>query len=335
MAEAAGGWAARPDFTVAPPPGGYCWWYVDGLSEDGETGIVLIALVGNPFSPFFARARRAGAAPPDPLRYTAMNAVLYRGRRKLWTFTERELVAPRTAAELRVGPNEWRWEGGALTVRFDERSPLLGAGLRGTARLEPARAFDHAVALDAAGRHGWWPVAPRARIEVELEAPRLRLRGRAYHDMNAGRAPLEDGFRSWQWCHAALGGFTEVHYDVVEADGRVCERGWRFSDDGAVAAAAPGAPRPLGRSRWGIARSVRLAAGDHLRRRRTLESSPFYARTLLAGELGGERAAVIHESLDLTRFRRASVRALFYLRMRREAAWAARPPLGLLARLRR
>lgn len=339
-------WADQPGFALPLPPEGYAWWYLDGLSDDGETGLVLIALLGNPFSPFLARARkrvRRAAARADrdpegpalePLRHAAMNAVLYRGRRKLWTFTERSLLEAPRPGELAIGPSHWRWERGALVVRFDERSPVLGWRLRGRVRLEPTCCGPPAVALDAAGLHRWRPLAPRALIEVELEEPRLRLRGRAYHDMNTGEAPLDEGFRSWQWFHASLRRATLVHYDVVDPDGSIREGGWRFTEEGEVLPAVAGSSRGLGLTRWCMPRSVRLLPGEWLRRSRTLESSPFYARTLLRGELDGEPATVLHESLNLARFRRAAVRALFYLRMRRAVPWTATPPLGLLARLR-
>ena len=35
-----------PRFDTPVPPGGYRWWYIDGLSDDGRHGITLIAFVG-------------------------------------------------------------------------------------------------------------------------------------------------------------------------------------------------------------------------------------------------------------------------------------------------
>ncbi len=40
-----------PDFNVAVPPSGYRWWYLDGLSADGQRGLTVIAFVGSVFSP--------------------------------------------------------------------------------------------------------------------------------------------------------------------------------------------------------------------------------------------------------------------------------------------
>ena len=47
-----------PDFNVAVPPSGYRWWYLDGLSADGQRGLTVIAFVGSVFSPYYAAARR-------------------------------------------------------------------------------------------------------------------------------------------------------------------------------------------------------------------------------------------------------------------------------------
>ena len=40
-----------PRFDAPVPPGGYAWWYVDALSDDGRHGLTVIAFVGSVFSP--------------------------------------------------------------------------------------------------------------------------------------------------------------------------------------------------------------------------------------------------------------------------------------------
>jgi hypothetical protein len=34
--------------------GGYIWWYVDALSDDGVHGLTMIAFIGSVFSPYYA-----------------------------------------------------------------------------------------------------------------------------------------------------------------------------------------------------------------------------------------------------------------------------------------
>ena len=53
---------AGPDFSLAVATNGYAWWYVDALSDDGQHGLTIIAFIGSVFSPYYARARRLGAA---------------------------------------------------------------------------------------------------------------------------------------------------------------------------------------------------------------------------------------------------------------------------------
>ncbi len=79
-AGAAGGLGFERDV----PPGGYAWWYLDALSDDGEEAITLIAFVGSVFSPYYAWSGRA-----DPLDHTALNVALYARRGGRWTLTER------------------------------------------------------------------------------------------------------------------------------------------------------------------------------------------------------------------------------------------------------
>ena len=63
-AGAAGGSArdGRPRFDAPVPAGGYAWWHIEALSDDGAQGITIIALVGSVFSPFYAWSRRYARA---------------------------------------------------------------------------------------------------------------------------------------------------------------------------------------------------------------------------------------------------------------------------------
>ena len=57
------GWRRRAlmaDLASTRPvaPGGYRWWYVDALSDDGQHGLTVIAFIGSVFSPYYAWSRR-------------------------------------------------------------------------------------------------------------------------------------------------------------------------------------------------------------------------------------------------------------------------------------
>ena len=88
---------------MTPPRGGYVWWYVDALSDDGDHGITVIAFLGSVFSPYYAWARRHGSC--DPLRHCALNVALY-GKRRRWAMTERgDKAVQRGADFLAIGPS--------------------------------------------------------------------------------------------------------------------------------------------------------------------------------------------------------------------------------------
>ena len=69
---------AGPRFDLAVAPGGYAWWYLDALSDDGQHGLTIIAFIGSVFSPYYAwaRERTAGGA-AEALNHCAFNVALY------------------------------------------------------------------------------------------------------------------------------------------------------------------------------------------------------------------------------------------------------------------
>src|SRR5664279_1621998 len=64
-----------PRFDCPVPGGGYVWWYVDAVSDDGAHALTFIAFIGSVFSPYYAWARRHGNA--EPLNHSAFNIALY------------------------------------------------------------------------------------------------------------------------------------------------------------------------------------------------------------------------------------------------------------------
>jgi carotenoid 1,2-hydratase len=307
-------------FDLRVGAGGYAWWYLDALSDDGRVGLTLIAFVGSVFSPRYAGARRsmaAGGPPADPERHCAINVALYRvGGPRVWVMSEHAEFC-RTPELLRIGQSSLRWVGEdaerRLEIEIAEFETLFGARrgppLRGRIRLTPAAMFGPRVELDRAGKHRWYPVAPHARIEVELDAPALRFSGSGYHDVNEGDEGLELGFRSWNWSRARLDDQrTAILYDVSlrEDPGALLPRGWLFDVGGptitTLAPEALGQPTALPRTTWGVSRAIRSEVGHSPRLLETFEDTPFYSRNLVATRVAGREAEAIHESLDLDRF---------------------------------
>ena len=85
-------------FDQPVPAGGYAWWYIDAISDDGNHGLTLIAFVGSVFSPYYAWARRrAGPAGADPLNHCAVNVALYGRSGSRWATYPRARLSRRRA----------------------------------------------------------------------------------------------------------------------------------------------------------------------------------------------------------------------------------------------
>ncbi len=287
------------------------------MSDDGEHAITIIALLGSVFSPYYAGARALG--PADPLEHCAMNVAIYGPRGDLWSLTERgSRRVARGARDLAVGPSSMEWDGTELRIAFDEITAPVPSRLRGRVRVRPLEVTGEVFALDAAGKHAWSPIAPVATAEVDLESPRLRFKGAAYFDANAGDEPLEQAFSSWSWSRSSRAGETAVTYDVLRADGSRGLFAKVFGAGGAARDLGDLQPMPLGRTRWGVDRSIQVDGRTSPRLLRTLEDTPFYARSLASASFGGQASTVVHEALSLDRFKQGWVRFLLPFRMRRE-----------------
>jgi carotenoid 1,2-hydratase len=312
---------AQTAFDRKVPRNGYAWWYIDALADDGRHGLTIIAFIGSVFSPYYAWARRHDPAGGDPYDHCALNVALY-GPGGRWAMTERGRAGVQASASaLAIGPSALRWDGAALTVDIDEIAAPIPRRLRGRVRLHPAALMDRSYSLDAAGRHRWHPCAPCARVEVNLTHPALHWAGAAYFDSNAGDAPLEDAFSEWDWSRAHLHGGTEtaVLYEAARRDGTRTSLAMKFDAAGTVSAFDPPPRVALPETGWRIARITRSDAATTARVERTLEDTPFYARSVLAATMLGERVTTVHESLSLDRFRAKWVQMLLPFRMPRRA----------------
>ena len=292
--------------------GGYVWWYVDAVSDDGAHGLTVIAFIGSVFSPYYVWDARQ-----DPFAHCAVNVVLY-GPRGRFAMTERNARAlTRDAASIAIGPSSLDWDGSVLTIRLDERSAPIPRAVRGTVRVRPRAITAQPFTLDAHGLHRWWPMAPDCEVEAHFSAPDLSWRGSGYHDTNDGDGRLEDAFTDWTWCRAGLRRGSAILYDVRRTDGSGQNLTLRFDADGSRRDLRPPLPAALPPTRlWRMPRATR---SDDARAQvvDTFEDTPFYARSLLAATLDGEAVRPVHESLSLTRFRNPLVRLMLPFRMPR------------------
>lgn len=307
-----------PAFDRPVAPNGYRWWYLDAISDDGVHALTIIAFVGSVFSPYYAHARTRARA--DPTDHCAINIAVY-GPGARWAMTERGSARlHRDAATLAVGPSRLHWDGRALSVELDELAVPLPRRVRGHVQIVPSAITGESFPLDQGQRHWWLPVGPSARVDVDLATPAVCWRGAGYIDANTGDEPLEAGFTRWHWSRADLGpgAGTAVLYDPEPCNGAARPLALQFDPDGSTRAIEAPPPAPLATTGWRLQRCTRSSDG-HARVERTLEDTPFYARSLVRQRLAGRDVTAVHESLSLERFRKPWVRVLLPFRMPRRA----------------
>lgn len=286
---------------------------MDALSDDGTCGLTIIAFVGSVFSPYYAWSGRG-----DPENHCAVNVALYGARSDRWAMTERGRgEVRRSTSSFSVGRSALRWSERGLSIDLDERAVPHLTPIRGTVTLTPDVLPGQRFPLDDAGRHKWWPIAPLARVTVDLERPQSTWTGHGYLDCNWGSEPLEAGFVRWDWSRLRTGSSAVVLYDAERRSGGNLTMALRFREDGTLEdlPVPPTVCLPTGR--WRVRRGTRADTTHGVSIQRVLEDSPFYTREIVATCLAGERGSAIHESLDLNRFANPIVKLMLPFRMPR------------------
>ncbi|MET0868973.1 MAG: hydratase [Pseudorhodoplanes sp.] len=222
----------------------------------------------------------------------------------------------RSASHLEIGRSAMSFDGSTLSLSIDEIGVPVPLRLRGRIRLYPNGLGANTYPLDGDARHLWRPLAPSARVEVEMTDPDLRWSGHGYFDHNRGSAPIEDDFSRWTWARLKLSGGSAIVYDSTPRRGESVSLALRYGTNGE---AIPFDPPPFVSLRptgWRIGREMRSEnAGEAAAR--TLEDTPFYARSIIRAQLCGEIATGIHESLSLDRFANRVVQSMLPFRMPR------------------
>ena len=310
------------------PPGGYAWWYVDGVSDDGARAVSVIGFVGSVFSPWYVWSGRS-----DPRDHCCVNVATY-GPGARFAMTDRGRAAlQQSARTLQVGPSRLHWTGDALVIDIDEIATLPRPGrLRGRITLRPEAVTDCELPLTPDGAHVWRPFAPRARIEVAMDG--VEWQGHGYLDANFGIRPLEVDFRRWTWARFPTAEGALCIYDAERRDGGRMEAAIAFDAEGRARLVDAPPAAALSRSFWRIARGVRADPDTRPRDVLSMLDAPFYSRGLVETRIGGATLTGVHEALDLDRFANPIVRAMLAFRIPRRAGWPIRADRDAAARPR-
>ena len=277
----------------------------------------MIAFIGSVFSPWYAWSGRR-----NPENHVCINVATY-GPSPRFAMTDRGTAALRqTADSFTVGPSSLRWQGGALVIDVNEIGALPRVGrLRGQIRLVPDAVTGVEAALTPEGTHIWRPFAPSARIEVDLD-PGHSWSGHGYFDANFGTRALEADFATWTWGRFPLpGGQAACFYDATRRDGSTLGLALRFGADGTAETFTPPPVARLPRTIWQLPRTTRADAGTTPRQRLEMLEAPFYSRSMVETQIGGQRSTGVHEALDLRRFSNPFIKAMLAVRVPRRAGW--------------
>lgn len=275
------------------------------MSNDASEAITIIAFVGSVFSPYYAYRRRRNIA--DPANHVAINAALYPSAgRDRWVMTERgKSMLKLDAHRYELAASALQWHNGELLVTLQERD-TLGRPLRGNLRVRPL--FHQHTAWDLSGGNIWHPYAPLCDLEINLTDPAWKWQGRGYLDHNRGPVCLEHTFSNWHWSRRHLGtAGMDIEYNISLNNGLRRNLVVHCDANGHMTEQPAAAEYPLSKTKWLIARTTQFGPASI---RRTLEDTPFYARSLLSSE----RGPVFHESLNLERFKKPWVQALLPFR---------------------
>ena len=305
-----------PRFDQAVNSGGYLWWYIDAVSDDGQFGLSLIAFVGSVFSPYYAKAIQKGLN-PLAANHCALNVALYTPKGKFWSMTERpQKSIQRSAHEFVIGPSCLHWDGRALHIDIDEWSVPIPRRIKGRISVYPEQLFNFSTPLDPRAYHHWGPIAPISRVQVNLSNPDQSWSGHGYVDSNEGVEPIANAFTEWDWSRGYMSdGSCAVLYDCQYHSGDDHLLALRFLSNGVIEQFQAPARKKIPNTAWGISR--RLRSESALGKVTQLEDTPFYQRAVIENELLGERIRSFHETLNASRFATKWVQALLPWRMPR------------------
>ncbi|WP_018406819.1 hypothetical protein [Methylocystis rosea] len=276
--------------------------------------MTVIAFIGSVFSPYYAWSGWA-----DPFNHCAVNVALYGPRGARWAMTERGRKSlKRTRDVLLIGPSSLEWRDGALTIRVNEIAAPLPKPIRGEIVVKPLAINTKEFSLESKGNHIWRPIAPVARVSLDLDAPDLRWKGHGYFDTNAGDEPLERAFAFWTWSRANIGDDAAILYDAERRREAPLSLALRFSASGEMETLDPPPLAPLPLTKWRVQRRTRADDGV-AQALRSFEDAPFYSRSLVAAKFRGETIHWVNESLSLDRFANPLIRLMLPFRMPRRA----------------
>ncbi len=237
--------------------------------------------------------------------------------------TDRGQSALRQTEDLfQVGPSSMKWEKDRLVINVNEISSLpMVSRISGQIILTPTAVTNVELALTDDGAHIWRPLAPTAKISVDLNSKGWRWEGHGYFDSNFGTRALEEDFSYWTWGRYPVKGGSTCFYDATRLDGSELAAGIHFDKSGNANRITLPPKAPLRRSLWAVSRETRGDNGYKPTQIKNMLDAPFYSRSAVKTQLDGEETIGVHEALDLVRFRNPVMKPILAVRVPRRRNW--------------
>ena len=283
--------------TNKPIPGSYEWWYFDSLSEDGETGIVIIFYDGNPFS------RRYIDQLSDKKQALAENfpaisiSVYHNGKTIYYGFEEvdpahSDFDESKPSGRIKNNSFNLQSENESLIykVKLNHELPS-GDYIKGELTFnsrKPLYDLENPEKTKSTSSHHWNLVQPRAKVSGEIQIGgfksfQARFSGFGYHDHNMGAEPMKESFREWYWGRFHLSDSVLIYY-MMNENGRWDNKAWILEGNEVHSAINP-VSKQISDSRniFGLksARKIDFRSEQFnffVQKNRLIDNGPFYQR---------------------------------------------------------
>jgi carotenoid 1,2-hydratase len=281
--------------TNKPIPGSYEWWYFDGISEGGQS-FVIIFYEGNPFSKRYIRSLNNKNG-QFASQFPAISISVYKNSKPIFYCFEETIPSESSFSpnqpQGNVGDNFFKGtkSGDKLEYEISLNQRLPGGdNISGKLSFQ-SKPFNHK--FKQSGRsaesmnHSWNLVQPKCAIEGELSisgyrSAGIKISGTGYHDHNFGSEPMKDTFDEWYWGRYHFTDSTLIYY-IMREKGVWEKKAWLIDDNGAVYPANTIELKETGLSFFGLktARVIEFK-GDGFRamlqKQAMIDSGPFYQR---------------------------------------------------------
>lgn len=334
---------SSPETTINPSlpseGGGFLWWYVDLLDENGN-GIVLIWSLNLPFLPDVSYGLRSGDR-PLPAQHPSLNVVVHKEGKTafylLQQHTEDAWEWDPQSGKWRIGATEICLKGSTkgracLEATLDCSLPETGERLTGTVRVEGSlRRAGNTVRPDSV--HLWCPLltATEGTVDLQWGDQDLHVQGRAYVDRNESPVGLTElGIDRWWWGRLPFSDHELIWYRLDSKDPAVPSKQFllRVDRDGESRLSEGGIALGPTRTGWyGLAypTTLHLTEPDgtevSVQVTEVTDDGPFYQRFVVAAERGSERVHGVAELVVPDRIALPGLRRLIDMKVHQ----AARP----------